>query len=151
MSAATQVWIDRLLASPSRQALQWTAGFAERRHAVLSENVANIDTPGYQTRIVDPKAFQAALRDAYAAADSETAGTLRLRGNRQISTDARGQLVVQPALEPAENVLFHDGTNARLEDLITQVNENALTYNFAISRLKSSFDTLQSAIRGRNT
>ncbi len=143
------MWIDRLLSSRPRHALELTARFAEARHQVLAENVANIDTPDYQTRRLDGREFQQTLRKAIDEARSANKSRLELRGSRQVSTDSAGRLVAQPQTEPAANVLFHDGTNARLEELMTQVSENALTYQFALARLKSSFDGLKTAIRGR--
>lgn len=149
------MWIDRLLHSPERQALELTALYAERRHALLAENLANIDTPDYQTRRLDGRPFQQALRDAWERAERQagsgpSAARLELRG-RQVSTDRDGTLVVRPEIEPAANVLLHDGTNARLEELIGQAGENALTYQFALARLKASFESLMGAIRGKVT
>jgi len=73
-----------------------------------------------------------------------------LRG-RQVCTTRDGALEVRPEVEPAANVLLHDGTNARLEELIAEAGENALTYQFAIARLKAGFEALMSAIRGKVT
>lgn len=143
-------WIDRILNSHTRQALEWSARFAEERHQVLAENVANIDTPNYQTKRLDPHAFHEALSDALQA-DNSASDPPKLRGNRQVSTDSAGKLVVRPATEPAENVLFHDGTNARLEGLMSDVQENALNYELSLNMLKSRFDSLLTAIRGRTT
>lgn len=143
------MWIDRLLQSPTRQALEWTARFAEERHQVLAENVANIDTPGYPTRQLDPREFQAALNDALKATrPGAPAAPLH---SRQVSTDGDGKLTARPKTEPAENVLFHDGTNARLEGLMTDVQDNAMSYELAINMLKTRFNTLLTAIKGRNT
>lgn len=141
-------WIDRILNSPTRQALEWSARFAEERHQVLAENVANIDTVDYQTKRLDPAAFHKVLAGALESAD-RSSDAPKLRGNRQISTDAAGKLVAKPVTEPAENVLFHDGTNARLEGLMTDVQENAMNYELSLNMLKSRFDSLLNAIKGR--
>jgi flagellar basal-body rod protein FlgB len=149
------MWIERLLDSPARQALELTARYAERRHALLAENLANIDTPDYQTRRLDARQFQQALSEAWQRAEQQADGgssvpRLELRG-RQVCTTRDGALEVRPEVEPAANVLLHDGTNARLEELIAEAGENALTYQFAIARLKAGFEALMSAIRGKVT
>lgn len=144
------MWLDRLLNSPARSAIELAARYAERRHQVLVENVANIDTPDYQEKRLDPQRFQAALRDALAAQRGPAAGDLVLN-DRQVRTDAGGRMEVTPDVEPAENVLFHDGTNARFESLMTEVQENAMNYDLVTSMLKSRFDSLLTAIRGRST
>ena len=58
------MWIERLTTSRVTHALELTARFAEERHKVLAENVANIDTPDYQTKRLDPEVFQNTLKDA---------------------------------------------------------------------------------------
>jgi len=56
---------------------------------------------------------------------------------------------VKPTVNPAPNLLFHDGTNARLEALAGDVMSNALDYQLTTNLLRGSYETLLSAIRGR--
>lgn len=142
-------WVDRLLSSPVRDGLQLTAQFAEQRHRVLAENLANIDTPDFQSRRLGGAEFQKVLREAFKSAGAPGGDGLELRGSAQVQTDAAGRLQTAPVAEPAENVLFHDGTNARIERLVSQIHENALTYRFAMTQLRSKFDGLKQAITGR--
>ncbi len=53
--------------------------------------------------------------------------------------------------EPAPNLLFHDGTNARLEELMADTAENSLSYELAMNLLRGRFEGLLRAIRGRVT
>jgi flagellar basal-body rod protein FlgB len=144
------MWIERLLTSRTTQAIELTAQFAERRHGILAENVANVATPDYHTQQLDPEEFQAALREALQRAEAANESRLDLRGDAQFSTTGDGRVVVKPSREPAPNVLFHDGTNARLEALMADVAENALSYELATSLLRGRFNTMLTAIRGRN-
>jgi len=143
------MWIQRLTTSPLTHALELTARFAEERHRILAENVANIDTPDYRTKRLDRDVFQSALREALQRAEDPRHERLDLRGNAQVSTTATGGLRVKPAIKPADNVLFHDGRNASIEKLMTDVQENALTYSLAVKLLEKRFDGLLTAIRGR--
>src|SRR5262245_45220953 len=111
MRSRLRMWFDQILYSPARQSIELAAKFAERRHDVLVENVANIDTPDYHMKRLEPESFHAALCDSLRA--TRPGRELRLKG-RQVSSDADGHMEVKPAVEPAANVLFHDGTNARL-------------------------------------
>src|SRR5438876_8493228 len=115
--------------------------FTERRHNVLAENIANIDTPGYRTRQLDPAAFQAELRRA--AADGTSAAGARSAGSRMrtAATDVQ--------TEPAENLMFQDGTNARIERQMAMLAENALAHQTSVELMRSAYATLTSAIRGR--
>jgi flagellar basal-body rod protein FlgB len=145
------MWIDRLLASKTTQAAELSAAYAEQRHRVLAENLANIDTPGYQSKVLDPAGFQKSLQAALDRTAGTNNGRLELRGDAQCATNSDGRLEVKPAVEPAPNVLFHDGTNARLEKLVTDINENALSYEMSTNLLRGRYQTMLSAIRGRVT
>lgn len=145
------MWIERLTTSRLTHALELTARFAEERHRVLAENVANIDTPDYHTRRLDPEAFQATLKDALQRAEAGQGRRLELRGEAQVSTTPDGRLEVRPRIQPAENILFHDGRNASLETLMTDVQQNALDYSLATRLLSKRFQGLMTAIRGKVT
>ena len=129
------MWIDRLLSSKTTDAAELAARFAEHRQRVLAENVANLYTPDYHSRNLDPGAFHQSLKEALRASGPGDAGTLNLRGNAQFATDAQGRTVVRPAREPAPNALFHDGTNARLEQLMADAAKNGLTSQLATNLL----------------
>ena len=143
------MWIDRLVESRTTRAIELAAGFAEQRHRVLAENVANIGTPDYHTKQLDPHAFQESLHQALASAERGNDARLDLRGNAQFATDPTGKTVARPATEPAPNVLFHDGTNARLEQTMADVNENSLLYELTTNLLRGRYQTMLTAIKGR--
>ena len=145
------MWIDRLLESETTRAVELTASFAEQRHRVLAENLANVDTPNYRTKTLDPHAFQQSLQEALDRTADAGSDRLELRGNAQVTTGTGGQLEVQPVVEPAQNVLFHDGTNARLERTLADVNENSLLYEMSVNFLHNRYQNMLTAIRGRVT
>ncbi|MGD8454315.1 MAG: hypothetical protein PVJ57_21085 [Phycisphaerae bacterium] len=143
------MWIDRLLASRTTRAVELGAAFAEQRHRVLAENLANVDTPDYHNKRLDLKAFQTSLQEALTQAETANADRLDLRGNAQFSTTADGGVEVEPAEEPAENVLFHDGTNARFERTMADINENSLLYEMTTNFLRGRYRLMLDAIKGR--
>jgi len=143
------MWIDRLTNSPTTHAIELTARFAEERHKILAENAANIDTPDYHSKRLDPGAFERSLGEALERAKSGGEKRLELRGDAQFSTGADGGVQVAPTIEPAPNILFHDGRDAHLEKLMTAVQQNALSYNLATTLLEKRFNGLLTAIRGR--
>ena len=143
------MWIERLLASRTTRAVELAASFAEQRHRVLAENLANINTPDYHTKTLDPRAFQASLGQALDRTRQAAHPRLELRGNAQFATGPDGRAQAAPETEPAPNTLFHDGTNARLERTLTDVNENALYYELSMNFLRGRYQTMLSAIRGR--
>ena len=141
------MWFDRLLSNPTTDALSYSVQFTEQRQRVLATNVANVDTPGFRAKSLSPRAFENALNEALQDAGSP-AEPLRLAGSGSVYTDSAGRLVAVPIEEPA-NALFHDGTNARLEDLMSDAAGNALQHEFSINILRNRFDSLETATRGR--
>lgn len=142
------MWVDRLLGSRAIRATELAARFAEARQEVLSENVANIDTPDYHTRSLDREAFESALREALERGGKSQELTL---SGRQVRSGPCGEMVVKPLESPAPNALFHDGTNTRLEKLMADAQDNALLYGLTTNLLRGQYERLASAIRGRTT
>lgn len=130
--------------------LEKVLAFTEARNKVLAENIANITTPGYQAKQLDARAFQAALREA-ADKRADRGGRLELKSTDQFRTDEGGRLEVTPTLEPPENLLFHDGTNARIEREMSDLAENAMMHQAATELLKNYYDGVKKAISGRVT
>lgn len=130
-------------------ALDATLSFTQANHRVLAENIANIDNPEYQAKHLDPKEFQRTLRSALTARAEQQGKSLEIQGTRQLEQDADGRITFKPTVEPADNVLFHDGTNARIEKQMSLLAENAMMHQAATELLSSKFDGLLKAIRGR--
>lgn len=127
--------------------LEKTLAFSEARNRMLAANVANITTPGYRAKQLDVGAFQAALRDA--ARKQAAGGKFELEETNEFHTDSAGLLHVTPTTEPVENLLFHDGTNARIERQMANLAKNAMTHQMAAELLKGYYDGMEKAIRGR--
>ncbi|MBP7933851.1 MAG: flagellar basal body rod protein FlgB [Phycisphaerae bacterium] len=130
--------------------LEKLAAFTEARQRMLAENIANIDNPEYRAKQLDPKTFQESLRKAlHARRENPTSGFV-LKGTDEIRQDEQGHLVVNPSEVPAENVLFHDHTNARVERQMAAMAENTMMHQAAIELLRSRFEGLKAAIRGQS-
>jgi flagellar basal-body rod protein FlgB len=130
--------------------LEKTLSFTESRNRMLAENVANILTPGYRTRQLDVSAFQKAL-GAAAEKRAMSGGAFELAATKQFHVDEAGMLEVTPGQEPPENLLFQDGTNARIERQMAMLAENTLMAQATTSLLQQYYRTVSDAIRGRMT
>ena len=128
--------------------LEKVLSFTESRNRMLAENIANLTTPGYRTRQLDVSAFQAALREA-SDRRSPSDKAFRIDATAEFRLDEAGFLNVTPSREPAENLLFQDGTNARIERQMAMLAENAMMNQFAAETLKGYFEGTAKAIRGR--
>jgi flagellar basal-body rod protein FlgB len=129
--------------------LEKVMAFAEARQNVLAENIANLETPGYRPQQLSPEDFQAELRRALEERGGDSRKRLMLRDTGSFHQNEQGHLVVTPGRQPADNVLFHDRTNASVEKLMTDVADNLMVYNLAARMLQGSFDGLKTAIRGQ--
>ncbi len=128
--------------------LEKVLSFTESRNRMLAENVANLTTPGYRTRQLDVSAFQAALREA-SDRRSPSDKAFRMDATAECRLDEAGFLNVTPSRGPVENLLFQDGTNARIERQMAMLAENAMMNQFAAETLKGYFEGTAKAIRGR--
>ena len=115
-------------------ALEQTISFAQKRHAVLAGNIANLDTPGYRARDLSTEDFQAALARAI---DPESVSPGELPANAATPTQAMQHLV------------FHDDSDVNLEHQVTQIAKNQHMHNTAIAIMRSQFSQLQVAISER--
>ena len=100
---------------------------AEQNHAVIGQNIANSNTPGYQTKTVDFEQVRRALRDG--------AGQNTLAGHFPVV-----------AVEGLANRM--DGNNVDIEKQLAEVKKNSLAFQTYSHLLASKMNTMRSAIRG---
>jgi flagellar basal-body rod protein FlgB len=123
--------------------------FTQAQHRVLAENIANIDTPGYQARHLDSRKFQKALAGAITERKETRSTGLAIEGTNEFEQQRDGSIRFTPGKEPAENVLFHDQTNARIERQMALLAENAMMHQAASELLAGKYQEILKAIRGR--
>ncbi len=124
--------------------------FAGQRQRIIANNIANIDTPNYQGKDVDPRDFQKLLGEAIEERRSSTGGghgELILRQTKQVQTRGR-QLILNPQ-SPTAGVLFHDRNQRDLERLMQQLVENASAFRVAADLMRKTRSQLKLAIAQR--
>ena len=124
--------------------------FAGGRQRMIANNIANIDTPGYQMQDVDPGSFQKLLGDAIQDRRSGNGGSfgqLKLQENSQIKM--RGSEMVLTPQASGTNVLFHDGNDRDLERLMQQLVENSSMFRVAADLMRQNQSQLKLAIAQR--
>ena len=124
--------------------------FAGQRQRIIANNIANIDTPGYQGRDVDPRDFQKMLSEAIEERRSDTGGSfgdLEFDGSDQVQMRG-GQMILNPQT-PTAGVLFHDRNQRDLERLMQQLVENATTFRVAADLMRQNTNQLNLAIAQR--
>ncbi len=132
--------IDGLFNSGSMPVLEKLLAFTDARHKLLTESIANLNTPNYQPTDLDPRKFQAALRRAI---EQRRRGDSPQRDPLKIDADA-----LRPETRN-ENILFHDRNNRDLERIMQDLAENTMAHRTGIELLKNQFEMLKIAIRER--
>lgn len=103
----------------------------EVRHRVISNNIANVNTPNYQRIEVE---FEKQLA-------KELSGSTHSQGDSTIR--ARPEMVVSQGLTPRA-----DGNNVDIDHEIGQLNQNAMMQQTYIQLLSTYLDQMRTAIQG---
>lgn len=126
--------------------------FTTQRHRVLTHNIANLSTPFFRPRDLDPDGFQAALGraiDERRRSDMPLRGPLPLRDTREITFGADG--IQARAAVAHHNLMFHDRNDRDLERTMQHLAENTMTHQVAVELLRNQFDMMRTALRERVT
>jgi len=139
--------IDGLLGQTSLPALERSLQFMSARQKLLIGNLANAETPGFRPVDVDPRAFQAALRDSIEQRALDQDGRLTLDDGAPVAFSHAGVELKPEVL--ADNILFHDGNDRSVDRLLQRVTENVYAFRAASQLLRGQFETINAAIRER--
>src|SRR4051794_36244329 len=118
------MFIERLLNGGNGPIIEASVRFAAARHRILTENIANVDTPGYIQRDLSQEKFQALLSDRIDQRNSLSDGKTRF-------DDLGGEIENETS-----GVLFHDGNNRSMEQLMCDSAKNALFHNMMLEMLR---------------
>ena len=141
---------EGLFSGGSIPSLQRAMGFAQERHRLILENIANADTPGYRRKDLDVGTFNKSLAEA--ARKEMEARTEGERGAAVLAT---------PRFRPARDgesgpdadllrsgILRHDGNNVNLEMELAVLARNSGYHNQMAALLRKSFEAIRIAIAG---
>lgn len=132
------------------QTLERSVQFSAARHRVLTDNIANLSTPYFKPRDLDPTSFQRTLTDAIdrrRRLPNPVSGELKVRDTRELRFDEHG-LRGTPG-RSNDNILFHDQNNRDLDRMMQRLAENTMAHNAGVELVRNQFDMLRLAIRER--
>lgn len=141
-----------LFGNSALQSLEKTVEFADRRHAILAGNIANMDTPGYKTRDLSVDDFQESLKTLHESKQriAEQSPGLRLsvldNPEEDPSVALEHDQAVQNVYDSMRQVVYHDGSDDSLEHQVAQMSKNQSMHNIAIALMRSQFQSLKMAI-----
>ena len=129
------MFIERLVNQTNAPLAQRVLEFTSARHRLIAENMANVDTPGWRQKDLSVAEFYAMLRGRAAA-------------RRDGGTDGFSE--VDAELEhPTRGILFHDGNNRSMEQLVSDQAKNGMLYTMAIEILRKQFSSMEMALKER--
>ncbi len=144
--------IGDLASSGAMPAAEMLLKFAGQRQKIIAHNIANIDTPGFQVKNVDPEAFQEMLGDAIdkrRAKNGGAFGALEWKETKEIRRVGRSNDFKLDPTTTAGGILHHDRNDRDLEKMMQEMVENATAYRVASDLLRSQRNQLQNAIAQR--
>jgi flagellar basal-body rod protein FlgB len=123
---------------PLLSALKGQMGYLNARQKVISENVANADTPGFTPK--DLKPFDKVLADRTGAA----AGTLTRTNPMHMEPSGRKSGEPAPIASPDSETRM-DGNSVVLEEEMMRMTEAKSDYDTAVTLYQSTMSMLQTA------
>jgi len=103
------------------------------RNDVISQNIANVDTPGYKRKVVRFEEFL----------DNEMKTGRISQGKTKLSSN--GMQIVE---DPANSSYRSDGNNVDIEHEMALMAANSIRYNTLIQKMNGDFQKLKTVIRG---
>jgi flagellar basal-body rod protein FlgB len=103
------------------------------RNDVISQNIANVDTPGYKRKVVR---FEEYL-------DNEMKTSRISQGMTKISS--HGMHITE---DPTNSSYRSDGNNVDIEHEMALMAANSIRYNTLIQRMNGDFQKLKTVIKG---
>jgi flagellar basal-body rod protein FlgB len=131
------MYLDRLINDQSAPLLEQWLQFTEARQRLLGDDIVNASTPGYVQKDLSTDQFQNMLLDRVHRQADSPPGTVSFD---DISQDIEN---------PKQGMLFHDGNNRSMEQLMSDSAKNALMHSLAVELLRHQYSVLEMALKER--
>ena len=131
------MFVNKLINEGNAPLLERMLEFTAARHKLIGENIVNVSTPNYRQKDLSVEKFQRLMQD-------------RVRERRHAAPGSVGFSDIKGELEhPERGILFHDGNNRTMEQLMTDQAKNAMMHNLAVELLRKQFASLENALKER--
>jgi flagellar basal-body rod protein FlgB len=120
-----------------------TLDLRAKRHALISANIANVETPGYTPSDLS---FEGELKSALNKGGGVPSGNPRhipLKGGAAGIDRVQGQVVEITGKDTGP-----DGNGVEMESEMGRMAENQIMYNASVQLLTKKFEMMKQAIRG---
>ncbi len=129
------MYLDRLLNQGNEPVLEKWLEFTDARQRLLSEDVVNASTPGFVQKDLSLEQFQSLLTKKVQQQQSAAPGSVEFA---DVSMDIQ---------HPRRGILFHDGNNRSMEQLMSDQAKNALMHSLAVELLRDQYSMMETALK----
>lgn len=129
------MFLDRLLNQGSSPILEQWLQFTDARQRLLAEDIVNASTPNYVQKDLSLDQFQNLMQAKIEQEGSSAPGSVRFD---DVSMEIQ---------HPHRGILFHDGNNRSMEQIMTDQAKNALMHSMAVELLRDQYSVLEMALR----
>ena len=112
------------------------------RNKVISNNIANVDTPGYKGQKVQFEEFLSQAID-----NKAVQGVITNEKHIPIGAGSIGRLNAKVVTDNSTSMRL-DGNNVDIESEMAQMAKNNIMYNALIQKISGEFSKLRTAING---
>jgi len=123
--------------------LRGRLGYLNERQKIISENVANADTPNYRPHDLKPFSFEAQVK---AAASSAGVQAMTQPGHMQ-APNARRSLSGSKPIRAADSETTMDGNGVVLEEEMMKMTDARMNYDAAIGFYQKSLGLIRLAAK----
>lgn len=133
------VVLGSLLSSPQLKVLEQSLSASSLRHKVISNNIANVNTPGFKKSDV---VFESKLQDAMASNRLVMSQTneKHLSGTRSNN--------FSPSIVSSSYSIRTDGNNVDIDAEMAGLAKNTIYYDAVAQQVSNYFSSLKSVIKG---
>lgn len=132
---------DLQLFAMTRKTLDWAA----RRQSVLSENIANANTPGYAAKDVTPLTFRETLLSQASAVRPQTATHV---SHVQMAIEQPIETNIIEDRRPQETK--PDGNTVQIEDQMERVGQVKHSYELALNLFRKNMGMIKTVVGGQS-
>jgi flagellar basal-body rod protein FlgB len=127
--------------------MERVSAFTHLRQKMISNNIANVDTPFYKAVDAPVTDFQDAMKSAMTERDRRVVPVFTLESNRGAKVDGAGRLSLDAVKVQGEHILAHNENTVSIENEMVKMAQNQMLHNAATQLLIQQFGMIESAIR----
>lgn len=137
------LWGDKMkLFSNTIHSLEKALDYSTQRQKVISNNIANVDTPNYKAQDVSFKNLLSNEMNSQLTANRTNEKHFEFTSGR-----SKNSSFITTKNDTAYN---HNGNNVDIDKEMASLAENQIYYNAITQRISGKFNTLKTVVKGGN-